>query len=190
LEKFSKLKPKNEFDTPKDEVLYSDDTLEVIKYEDWSIIKEKDSVVCIPFLIESNQIILRYEYIPTFKYVDGQEYHATLVCGGIENGETPEKALLRELEEEAGIVLREDFQFEAMKPLFISKGHTNKYYSYIIPLNERDYHEVVAKGDGSKEESMSKSVKVDVKYINSVNSSDLITDYMLLKLKEYLNLSI
>ena len=190
MEKFSKLKPKTEFDAPEDEVAYSDDKLEVIKYEDWSLIKEKDAVVCIPFLIESNQMILRYEYIPTFKYVDGQEYHATLVCGGIEKGETPEKAILRELEEEAGIVLREDFQLEAMKPLFVSKGHTNKYYPYIIPLNERDYHEVVAKGDGSKEESMSKSVKVDAKYINSVNSSDLITDYMLMKLKEYLNLSV
>jgi hypothetical protein len=53
-------------------------------------------------------------------------------------------------------------------------------------LNERDYHEVVAKGDGSKEEEMSKSVKVDVKYINSLNPSDLITYYMLMKMKEYL----
>ena len=191
MEKFSKLKPKKEFEESEDKVLYDGgDRCKVIEYEDWSIIKSKDAVICIPFLIESNQIVLRYEYIPTFKYVDGQEYHATLVCGGIENGETPEKAMLRELEEEAGIVLREDYQLEAMKPLFVSKASTNKYHPYIIPLNERDYHEVVAKGDGSKEEAMSKSVKVDVKYINSVNSSDLITDYMLLKLKEYLNLSI
>jgi hypothetical protein len=77
-----------------------------------------------------------------------------------------------------------------MKPLFMTKGTANKYYPYILTLTERDYHEVIAKGDGSKEESMSKSVKVDAKYINSVNSSDLITDYMLMKLKEYLNLSV
>ena len=55
-------------------------------------------------------------------------------------------------------------------------------------MNERDYHEVVAKGDGSKEEEMSKAVKVDVKYISSLNTSDLISDYMLLKLKEYMNI--
>jgi len=35
---------------------------------------------------------------------------------------------------------------------------------------------------------MSRSVKVDVKYIDSLDTADLITDYMLLKLKEYLNL--
>ena len=189
MEKFSKLKPKNEFTEADDEILYQDDTIKVVKYEDWSLIKEKDCVVCIPYLIESNQMVLRYEYIPTFKYVDGQEFHATVLSGGIETGETSKMALLRELEEEAGIVLREDFTIEEeFNPLYISKGHTNKYHPFILPLNERDYHEVIPKGDGSEEERISKSVKVDIKFINSVNSSDLITDYMLMKLKEYLNL--
>jgi 8-oxo-dGTP pyrophosphatase MutT (NUDIX family) len=96
-------------------------------------------------------------------------------------------AIVRELEEEAGIVLREDFKLEEMKPLFMTKGTANKYYPYILTLTERDYHEVIAKGDGSKAEDISKSVKVDVKYIKSLNPSDLITDYMLMKIKEYLN---
>jgi hypothetical protein len=186
VEKFSKLKPKDEFVDDKEKVLYKDEYFNVIQFEDWSILKERDCVVCIPFLIETNQIILRYEYIPTFKYVDGQEYHVTVVCGGIENGESSEKAIRRELEEEAGIVLREDFQLDDMKPLFINKSVANKYYPFIIPLSERDYQEVVAKGDGSKIEEMSKSVKVDVRYLNSLNPSDLITDYMLMKFKEYL----
>lgn len=188
MEKFSKLKPKDEFKEPKDKVLYDSDHFKIVEFEDWHIIKERDAVVCIPYLIETNQFVIRYEYIPPFKYADGQEYHITVLSGGIELGESPEKALTRELEEEAGIVLREDYQFDEMKPLFINKGHTNKYHPYILPLNERDYHEVVVKGDGSKVESLSKSVKVDIKYLDSLNPSDLITDYMISKLREYLNM--
>ena len=188
MEKFTKLKDKNEIKVDKDDILYSDDNIKIVKFEDWSILKTKDSIICIPYLIETNQVILRYEYIPTFKYINGDEYYITVVAGGVEFGETPQEALLRELEEEAGLVLREDYDLEEPVPLFVNKGVADKYYFYVLPLNERDYHEVVAKGDGSVVEKKSKSVKVDVKYISSIKPSDLVTGFMIMKLKEYLNL--
>jgi len=188
MEKFSKLKPKSEFSEPNDEILFSNKYMKVINFEDWTIIKESDFVVCIPYLIESNQIILRHEYIPTFKYVDGQEYHVTVLSGGIEFGETPERALLRELEEEAGIVLEPNYKVEFLKPLFVSKGNASKYYPCILQLTETQYQEVIAKGDGSKAEKMSKSVKVDAKFLSNLNASDLITEFMILKMKDYLNI--
>jgi 8-oxo-dGTP pyrophosphatase MutT (NUDIX family) len=188
MEKFTKLKPKTEFTEDKEDILFSNKYMKVINYEDWTVIKESDFVVCIPYLIDSNQIILRHEYIPTFKMVDGQEFHITILSGGIEQGETPERAILRELEEEAGIVVEPDYKIEFMKPLFVSKGNASKYYPCIIQLTERQYHEVIAKGDGSVAEKKSQSVKVDVKYLNSINASEVITEYMILKLKEYLNM--
>ena len=188
MDKFSKLKVNSdEMPKEKNKSLFKDDYIEVIKYEDFSIVKEKDFVVCIPYLIESNQFVMRHEYIPTFKYADGQEYHITVISGGIEFGESPEKALLRELEEEAGIVVNPEFKLEFMKPLFFSKGNSSKYHPCILSLSERDYHEILPPGDGSKYEKMSKSVKVGVKYINSINTSDLITEYLLIKLREFTN---
>ena len=188
MEKFSKLKPKTDFEPKKKDIIWKNKYLSVIEYDGWSITKESNMVVCIIHLIEQNQFILRYEYIPTFKYVEGQEHYLTVLSGSIKKGEDPRTAILREIEEEAGIVIDPDFNIEIDKPLFVSKGCIDQYYPCIISLTERDYHEVVAKTDGSKAEKKSKSVKLDMKYINSVNASDLITEYMLLKFKEYNNL--
>jgi 8-oxo-dGTP pyrophosphatase MutT (NUDIX family) len=190
MDKFSKLKPKSDIpDDENDNILWSNDHMEIIQFENWSIIKESDYVVCVIYLIEMNQIILRHEYIPTYKYVDGQDYHITIISGGIEIGETPQMAALREIEEEAGIVVSPEFKIEFMRPIYISKSHSSKYHPTIITLTERDYHEVIASGDGSEEEKLSKSIKIDIKYINSIIPSDLITEFMLLKIKDYLNIS-
>lgn len=186
MEKFSKMKVDKS--PQEDKIVYKDDHLSIINFDDWNILKEKDGVICIPYLIESNQIVIRQEYIPSYKYADGQENHLALVGGGIEAGETPEVALLRELQEEAGIVLRQDFRIEFDKPLYIGKHSCGKFYSLILPLNESDYHEIVIKGDGSRFEDMATTAKINVKYLNSLNTSDVITEYMLEKLKRYLNI--
>jgi len=188
MKKFSKLN-NNTTSYTKEESLYKDDFIEITQKDGWSIVNSKDCVFCIPYFIETNQFIIRQEYIPSFKIADGQDYHLYAVGGGIEKGETPEISLIRELEEEAGIVLRENFSVDLDKPLFMSKNGTSKVYTCIIPLTENDYHEVVIKGDGSKIEKMAQTIKMDVKYINTLNTSDILTEYLLMKLKVYLNIS-
>jgi 8-oxo-dGTP pyrophosphatase MutT (NUDIX family) len=188
LPKFTNLKPKKEVEDKENNIAFSNNHIKVINFEDWTFVKESDMVVCIVYLVETNQIILRHEYIPTFKYRDGQEFHVTVLSGGIEQGESPERAILREIEEEAGIVIDPDYKVEFMKPLFVSKVNSAKYHPCIIQLTETQYHEVIAKGDGSEAEKKSQSVKVDVRYLNSLNASDLITEYMIGQMKDYLNI--
>ena len=89
MKKFTKIRISDKKTKKKSDVLYSDDYVKLISYEGWSMISERDLVIVLPYLIESNELILRYEYIPTFKYVDGQEYHVTMLSGGIEDNETP-----------------------------------------------------------------------------------------------------
>lgn len=187
MDKFSKLKKVER--KKKESVLYKDDHIKLVSFEDWSIIDGKDCVMCIPYLIETNEIILRHEYIPTYKFKDSQEYHITVVAGSVEDNESKDVAILRELEEEAGIVLNENYVLEMGKPFFLTKGTTSKMYTYIIPLRENDYKEVVAKGDGSKAESLSKSFKLDAKRIDNINCSDLPTQYMLMLMRDYLRVT-
>jgi len=185
MDKFSKVKEENR---EEEKILFDDKYTKLVSYEGWTVLEESDTVVCIPFLIEYNQFIIRQEYIPSFKKVEGKDFYITVVAGSIEDNETPEEALKRELEEEAGIVVRDNFNFEFERTLFKSKTGSSKYHYCIVPLTESDYHEVIAKGDGSKAEEMSKSVKVNVKNINNIIPSDTITKLMLDSLKKYLNM--
>jgi 8-oxo-dGTP pyrophosphatase MutT (NUDIX family) len=188
MEKFSKMKPEESKKFKKDDVVYSDKYTKIIKYEETSILSGKDCVICIPYLIESNQFIIRQEYIPSFKYTEGQELHLSCVGGSVEMGESNEVALLRELQEEAGIVLRDNFVIDFDKPLFVNKHTTIKCYYCILPLTENDYHEIAITTDGSRIEKLSKTAKLDIKYLNSLDSSDIVTEFMLMKFRTYLNL--
>lgn len=191
MKKFSNIKTAEQesiIKTKKEEVVFKNDHLKVIKYDTQSVVEFKDCVICIPYLIEENKFIIRQEYTPAFKLSEGQDMHLACVGGGIESGETPEEALLRELQEEAGIVLRDSYKIEFDKPLFLNKGTNTKCHMAILTLNDSDYHEVVIRGDGSKVEKMSQTAKIDVKYVHSLNPSDIITDYMLMKFKTFLGI--
>lgn len=127
MDKFSKLdkrdfKPRQK----KEDVLFKNEWVKLINYEDYTTLVQKDCVLAVPVLIDSNQLIIRKEYIPSYKYKTGQEYHLSFVGGSIEIGETPEEALLRELQEEAGLVIRDNFKIEFEKPLFMFKGTSNQ----------------------------------------------------------------
>jgi hypothetical protein len=120
--------------------------------------------------------------------VDGQEMHLSCVGGGIEEGETPEEALFREIQEEAGLVIKDTYKIEFDAPLFLQKSSSIKMYSCIIPLTNNDFTEIPVRSDGSKVEKMSKTVSVDIKYVNSLIPSDIQTEYMLEKFKRFINL--
>jgi hypothetical protein len=188
MDKFTKLKSPEYIKPEKEKVHYSNDFIKIVDYEDWSVISGRDGVICIPFLIEQNKIILRQEYIPSYKYSTGQELHLACVGGGIEEGEKPEEALLREIQEEAGLVIRENYKIEFDAPLFLQKSSSIKLYSCILPLTNNDFREIPIRGDGSKVEKMSKTVAVDIKYINSLIPSDIQTQFMLEKFKRFINL--
>lgn len=189
MEKFSKIQSKPRVkEEIKDEISFQNDYLKVVTKDNWSWVEEADNVCCIPVFIEDNSMFIRQEVIPPFTSRDSQEFYLTVISGTIEEGEKPEETMRRELIEEAGLVLNQNYKIKIIDTLYKNKGTTSKIYYAIIPLSKGDYYEVAAKGDGSKEEKASRTVKVDLKFINSLQVSDLISKLLLLEVKNFMML--
>lgn len=181
MEKFSKLDKKKPKVT--DKVLYETDYLTIKSRNNWVYVEEPDNVCILPYIIENEELLIRMEVIPSFQSRDNEEYHITCISGTIEKDDSPEKCVVRELEEEAGIRLKQGIEIEFFDILYKSKSQSSKFYLCILPLHVWDFENVLAKGDGSKIEELSKTVKVSVENIDKVFASDIVTKLLIEKFK-------
>lgn len=177
--------------------VFTGDFINVTKYKEWDVVSHPDSIIVLPYMKQEGFILLRLEPIPTYEFRYKSEEHPefkntstylTTISGVVEPGETPEKAIRRELYEEAGLILSSMYQIEIEKNLFMSKGTSAKYYTCLMELDFNDYRFTTPVGDGSKLEQMSKTIKLDLKYLDDIRTFDLITEYMILKLKYEYNI--
>jgi 8-oxo-dGTP pyrophosphatase MutT (NUDIX family) len=197
MEKFTKVKKAQEtqIQKNKDSIAY-DGYIKVIKTKDnYEFTTDADCVVCLIYIKDEGYILMRSEVIPpwTYKYKNNinklSDYFLTLVSGTIEDGETPQKCLRRELYEEAGLVLNEFKELNIEGPFFQSKGTTSQFYTCLLELEYNDYKLVAAPGDGSNLEKISKTIKINIANLDKIKINDMISSYLLEKMKNKYNLS-
>lgn len=145
-----------------------------------------DSAICLPYFLYDDTIVLRMEIVPAWA-MDTEKYFLTCISGTIEGDETPEDCLRRELKEEAGIVLNENYPLTLNEPLKYHKGYSGGAHWCILPLDRHDFQQTWASTDGSELEKASKPVWVNVRDINNINPEDFHTHFMISELKKYLN---
>lgn len=176
---------------------YKGDFIDVVGFKEWDIMNHPDSVVILPYVKDEGYILLRLEPIPTYEYRYKKAEHPefkntnmylTSISGVVEEGDSVEKTVRKELYEEAGLILSATYPIEIEKNLFMTKGVAAQYYICLLELNFNDYRFTTPVGDGSEIENQSKTIKLDLKYIDDIRTFDLITDYMILKLKYEYNI--
>lgn len=161
--------------------------LQVIDINGYQAIQENDMVVCIPYLVERNEILLRYENIPTFELVNPAiDKYITVMSTVIDKHESPEDALNRGLLNEYGLKLR-DFSPEIVAPIFLNKRNTSRYYICILPLMDHNY-EQVEPTEVKKLEMSNNNISINILNIKNLIIYDLISRYTLDLFKQHYSL--
>jgi 8-oxo-dGTP pyrophosphatase MutT (NUDIX family) len=191
MEKFTKMKDKPAL--PQEEVLYKGKHLDMIKYKDTEILQIGDKVAILPYFKDEGTFLMRLEYTPAFQFKNRDKSqlkkitnYLTVITGTMEEGETSEKTIRRELYEEGGIVLNNLFQFEVEGPFFVQKYSTGQAYLCLLELPINSYRQIKPPTDGSEKEKLSKNIRISVADVDQIVNNDIITKYLITKLKTIL----
>ena len=193
MDKFTTVQKRPEEQEENDK-LFNGKYIDIINYQDHEIVSESDTVAILPYFIDDGFILMRHEYNLAYQYKlkDFKNYRNTTnflscVTGTVENNESIVQAVRREFYEEAGIVLSEFFPLEIEKKLFKTKNSVSTYYPFLLEIRNNEYKSTSIVGDGTLDEKFSKTIKIDIQDLDDIQTFDLITDYLLLKLKKEYN---
>lgn len=188
MEKFTQIE--NKPIIPEDEQLFNGKYLDIIKYKDTEILKTNDKVVILPYFRDEGTFLMRLEYTPAYQYKNLNNSqlrkitnYLTVITGTIEDGETPEQTIRRELHEEAGIILNNLYPFETEGPYFSDKYNSGQLWLCLLELPVNSYRQMKPPTDGSKNEQLSKSIRVSIADIDQIVKNDLITKHLIMMLK-------
>jgi hypothetical protein len=184
MEKFTKIK-KNEPKREDNEDLFKNDEMAIVKFDDKDIITSVDQVVILPYFKDEGFFLLRYEKLPAFKFkyknkaeYSDIDYYLTSIKSDFEEKESPTQNVRRVLHEKTGVVLNHLFPVEVDKILFKQDNNVGQYHICLLVINYNDY-----KQSSIQVTEENRVVKVSLGDIDSIKTFDLVTDYLLLKLK-------
>ena len=193
MEKFTKIQDKPII--PDEETLYKGKHLDLINYKDTEILQIKDKVAILPYFRDEATFLMRLEYITAYQYKNRNisnlrkvTNYLTVITGTMEEGETPEQTIRRELYEEGGIVLNNMYPFEVEGPFFVQKYSTGQIWACLMELPVNTYRQIKPPTDGSEKEKLSKCIRVSVGDINQIVNNDLISRYLVTKLKNQIEM--
>ncbi len=167
-----------------------DGYLKVKSNNGYEYVSESDCAIGLIHFVESNEVLFRLEPVPPFQDRENKKDKSlTILSGTIEKDEKHFDCLVREMVEEAGIVLNTSFDMlEDLGSFYFNKGNNAKVHLFYVPLYINDYRTVKIKGDGSDIEKNSENIVIEVQHLNDLVPSDLITALCIEKLKNKLKL--
>lgn len=184
MKRFTNIK-KDEVKKDTNENIFKNEYMSIIKFDEKDIIVSKSQVVILPYFKDDGFFLLKYEKLPAFKFkykdrseYNDQDYYLTSIKSDYDEEQTPTQNVRRILHEKTGIVLNQFYPIEVDKVLFKQDINVGQYHICILVINYNDY-----KQSSVQITEDNKVVKISLGDIDDIKTYDLVTDYVLLKLK-------
>jgi len=140
------------------EVLYKGEYVDLVSPKDspYECLHEKDNVIILPII--KNKVGIRYEYCPPYFLKDNKvRNYYTVISGGKDESNIKDTAI-RELREEAGILVKKARLYRLYEGIAFVKNTDTR--SSLVLIVIEDYEEEKPSGDGTNNEKKSKTIWV------------------------------
>lgn len=165
------------------EQLHKSEFFELVKYNNYEFIKGRPTIAVLPVLVADRKVILRQEYLPCWQYQEPhREMFLTSVTGCVEEDESLDTAVLRELREETGIIVTGEYKVLRGRTMYIGKHSNMTVTPFILLLSQ--YAEETPTGDGSEFEAKSKHMIVNLEEIDNYQVDDMVSNYLIMLLAQ------
>jgi len=193
MEKYSVIS-KKPIEKEENNLMFKGNKTNILNYQDNEIILEKDTIAILPYFKDEGFILMKHEYNLAYQYklknfnnYKNETNFLTCITGSVEENESIIQAMRRELYEETGIVLSEFFPLTIDKKFFKTKNNISTYYPFLLEISNQEYKSTTVVGKDKQDKDLSKTIKIDINNINDIQTFDLITEYLLLRLKTEYN---
>jgi hypothetical protein len=175
MKKFSKLDKYK-----KDQnIINNNDNIKIINYKNENIISSKDKIVILPYLKDEGYILLSYNNVAVFN-MDNNNNNTNfikVITDDKNDMDILEESIKKILLKTCGIVLRQNYPINIDNILFKNEQDNGQYYISLLELNYNDFKQI------PPSDSKYQLIKINLGDIDTIKKYDLITEYMLLKLK-------
>lgn len=150
--------------------LYKGEYLDLISPIDtpYECLHEKDNVIILPII--KNKVGIRYEYCPPYFIKEEKERnYYTVISGGKDESNSKDTAI-RELYEEAGIIVKKARLYRLYEGIAFVKSTDMR--SNLLLIIIEDYEKEKPSGDGTENEEKSKTLWVTLEELKEILKKD------------------
>lgn len=171
MELLSNLKNKQ----PK--VIFEADDFQVLNVNDSNKIQMTDIVVCLPYLAQTHELLLRYGTNDTFNIIRPEiDKFISILQFKVEDKLDINTTIKNQVEDKFGLQINDETNIEVLPPIFLFNESTVRFHFCILTLMEHDYEQIVPSED--KQLKMKNSnISLHLSELKNIIVYDLITRY-------------